>query len=163
LVCLHLLCFPECKKNADIAFILDASGSVREENFVKTKDFVKSLVDSVNVDRLGSNVAIVTFSNSARVEFHLGDFNNRIEMIRAIDAIPYSRGTTNTAEALKLLRTEVFQTRNGDRGDLRNVGILLTDGGSNDFSETLKVCTSDTVIHKYVFVCTLLLLINICL
>lgn len=128
----------QCTNNADIVFILDASGSVREENFVKTKDFVKQMVDSINVDRLGSNLAVVTFSDDARIHFRLSDYNNRVDMIRAIDAIPYTRGTTNTASALRLVRQQVFREQDGDRPDLRNIAILMTDGGSNDFSETLK-------------------------
>ena len=128
----------ECTNNADIVFVLDASGSVRQENFVKMKDFVKQMVDSINVDRLGSNLAMVTFSDNARIDFPLNAYNNRVDMIRAIDDVAYTRGTTNTASALRLVRQQVFRRQGGDRPDLRNIVVLMTDGGSNDFAETLK-------------------------
>ena len=95
------------------------------------------MVDSVNVDRLGSNIAVVTFSDQAKLQFRLNEYDNRLDMKAAIDEIPYTHGTTNTAAALKLIREQVFQPNVGDRDDLNNVAILLTDGNSNDFAQTL--------------------------
>ena len=43
----------------------------------------------------------------------------------------YVRGRTNTAEALKLLYSEMFTPFNGDRVDIPNYGIVITDGESN--------------------------------
>ena len=128
----------ECFNFADIAFVLDASGSVRSNNFDKMKDFLKTMVDQLNVDIEQSNVAMVTFSDVAEVQFHLNHHESRPEIKDAIDKVKYARGTTNTADALRVLRTEVFTRQNGDRPDLKNIGIILTDGGSNDFKETLE-------------------------
>ena len=40
--------------------------------------------------------------------------------------------STNTSSALRLMRTIVFSKDNGDRPDVNNVGIVITDGQSDD-------------------------------
>jgi collagen type VI alpha len=132
------LFFVDCSQNTDIAFVIDSSGSVREENFQKMKDFVNVMIDNLNVAEEQSNVAVVTFSDTATVRFNLSAYNSRQELKDAIDDIPYDRGTTNTADALRVLRTEVFTENNGDVPALKNIAIVLTDGGSNKFEDTLE-------------------------
>ncbi|ELT92983.1 hypothetical protein CAPTEDRAFT_220507 [Capitella teleta] len=128
----------DCSQNTDIAFVIDSSGSVREENFQKMKDFVNIMIDNLNVDEEQSNVAVVTFSDVAKVRLNLNEYNTRQELKDAIDAIPYDRGTTNTADALRILRNDVFIESNGDVPALKNIAIVLTDGGSNKFEDTLE-------------------------
>ena len=57
----------ECANSVDIAFVLDSSGSVRVENFVKMKEFVKNLVNKINVEEGASNLGVMTFSSEAQV------------------------------------------------------------------------------------------------
>ena len=52
--------------------------------------------------------------------------------------LSYLRGTTNTAGALNTMRTNLFNGGRGDRGNFPNVGILVTDGRSNDFQDTWR-------------------------
>ena len=40
-------------------------------------------------------------------------------------------GRTNTQEALRVMREQVFRASSGDRPGVPNVGVLLTDGMSN--------------------------------
>ncbi len=102
------------------------------------KGFVKSMVDRLNVEEKRTNVGVMTFSDTAHIELHLNSYNMRYELQDAIDKIVYRRGTTNTADALRLLRTEAFQTAHGDRPNLRNIAVVFTDGGSNNFNMTLE-------------------------
>ena len=37
----------------------------------------------------------------------------------------------------RMLRAEAFTSAMGDRDNVENIAILLTDGNSNDFDETL--------------------------
>ena len=59
-------------------------------------------------------------------------------MLSAFAAMPYTRGTTNTAAALNMLRTQMFTSGKGDRASASNVAIILTDGGSNQKNDTLR-------------------------
>ena len=52
-------------------------------------------------------------------------------MFQAIDDIPYIYGSTNTADAIEMMRTVMFTPRNGDRSGVPNVGVIITDGISN--------------------------------
>ena len=40
----------------------------------------------------------------------------------------YVDGTTNTANAISVMRTDAFNTGNGDRVNRPNVGVVITDG-----------------------------------
>lgn len=46
-------------------------------------------------------------------------------------AVPYEPGQTNTAEALRRMRKEMFQRMNGDRPGVPNIGVMVTDGYSS--------------------------------
>ena len=52
-------------------------------------------------------------------------------MERAIRNIPYIPGSTNTADALLVMREDIFNVATGDRDDIPNVAIVITDGISN--------------------------------
>ena len=60
-----------------------------------------------------------------------------ISFLEQIDLVERSRGRTNTAAALRMVRTDVYG-RSGDRDPVRNVAVVLTDGGSSDFADTLE-------------------------
>ena len=45
--------------------------------------------------------------------------------------MPFMKERTHTADALRVMREDIFNPRNGDREDARNVAIVFTDGNSN--------------------------------
>ena len=58
----------------------------------------------------------------------MSNFTNTQSLENAIRRIPYCNENTNTTGGLRLTRIEIFNTANGDRSDVPNVIILLTDG-----------------------------------
>lgn len=50
--------------------------------------------------------------------------------MRAIANVPYNYGSTNTANALRTTREIMFTPQHGDRHDVPNFAIILTDGVS---------------------------------
>ena len=52
--------------------------------------------------------------------------------------IPYCNENTNTTGGLRLTRTEIFNTANGDRADVPNVIILITDGNPTRETDLLS-------------------------
>ena len=127
----------ECRENGDWVFIVDSSGSVGYKNFGLVKDFIGTLVAESNIDNGEARVGVLRYSSEADIQFHMNEYDNRVDMIDAIDAIDYSSGTSNTAAALRVAREEMFTDSNGDRVGKNNVIILFTDG-SDDTEETLK-------------------------
>lgn len=121
-----------CEKAvADIVFLLDDSGSVRIKNFNKVKEFTINVVRSLTIDKNQVRVAVMSFSKTAVINFHLNRYNNQKDLIEAIRKIGYRKGSTNTHLALRLLNT-VFQRKYGDRIGVPNIAIVVTDGKSNN-------------------------------
>ena len=54
-------------------------------------------------------------SDSSAVNFFLDDHNNKEDMLKALHEIPFMYGTTHTAQALRVIRNEMFRESRGDR------------------------------------------------
>ena len=128
--------FLVCGLNADIVFLLDTSGSIRDkndnitDNFQVLKDFVINMLDRIDVGPDSNRVASVEFSNFANIDFYLDAFQTREDIQAKINTTNYQGGETNTAAALRRMREEVLVSQRGDRADVANVGIMITDGES---------------------------------
>lgn len=76
-------------------------------------------------------VGVLIYSTEVQIEFHLNEFRSKADVFAAIDNIPYIYGSTNTADALATMANTMFTARNGDRPDVPNTCIVITDGVSN--------------------------------
>jgi len=129
----------QCITSGDVLFILDASGSIGYNNFMKQKEFIKSIILDFTIGSRSTRVSVVTFTEDATVNFRLNSYNNRDDIIKAIDEIKFtSNGKTRTDKALARAYNEVFQAGNGARDDQPDIVVLLTDGGSNEKEETMR-------------------------
>jgi len=54
-------------------------------------------------------------------------------------SLTYSGGSTNTARALAYVRTTMLTSAAGDRTDIPNIVVVITDGNSDNFNATV-VC-----------------------
>ena len=77
----------------------------------------------------------VSSSNNARTEFHLNRYRSRAEIQAKIRDLVYTRGTTNTAEAIRNAWESMLQPQNGDRDGVRDMLVLVTDGESDDTAQ----------------------------
>uniref|UniRef100_A0A0B7ART5 Collagen alpha-3(VI) chain n=2 Tax=Arion vulgaris TaxID=1028688 RepID=A0A0B7ART5_9EUPU len=121
----------ECRSKGDVIFVLDTSGSVGEYNFGLMKNFTYNTVQDLQLDNGFFRVGFITFSDSSRIAFQLNTYTTKDEIFDAIDKIPYVYGYTHTAEALRRVHREMFTVRNGDRPDVPNLLVVVTDGLSN--------------------------------
>ena len=129
---LYLACVG-CGRQMDVALILDLSGSVslvRDVILEFAYEFVRELPVGADVAR----VSVITFSDSAQVNFQLSTFSNLREVLNALSFAP-STGTTHTQAALQLLTSQVFTRDRGDRPGVQNYGLVVSDGWSNINSE----------------------------
>ena len=119
--------------------MLDASGRITDPNFQRIKEFVKDVIidSSLEIDEKKTSVGVILFSTNATIHFDVTKYTDEDSLFNAIDSIPYTTGSTNTAEALNLLNTS--GQRDGElklrKGSTR-IAIVVTDGGSNDKSAT---------------------------
>jgi len=64
----------------------------------------------------------------ATLDFYLHNFTDSNLLADEIRNLTYRGGLTNMDDALRLARTLIFDTANGDRPHAPNVIILVTDG-----------------------------------
>lgn len=128
-----------CQTSVDLVFVLDNSGSVGLENFVKVKDFVKSVIDFFNIGPDGTHVAVVTYDTETQIEFKLLEYFTKNELRNAVDDIEYNGFLTYTGEALNTVRQQVLTASNGMRTDAgefcldRSVIVTYVVGGAETF------------------------------
>ena len=69
--------FSGCAHEVDLVFVLDASGSITEENFAVIREFVRDVINSLNIDSGHVRIGVEGFSDSHyeifQVKWHILD------------------------------------------------------------------------------------------
>lgn len=91
----------------------------------------KVFLDGTNIDDDKVRVGVVLYSTRVVKQFYLNSYNTKAEVMRAISDINRMLGDTNIADAIQMIRETMFTSRNGDRPNVPNVAIIITDGISN--------------------------------
>ena len=76
-------------------------------------------------------VGAVTFSTAVEVEFKLNKYKKSSQISNHIGKLKYTAGATNIAGGLNETRNVLFKKGNGDREDVPNFVVVITDGKSN--------------------------------
>ena len=138
----HLL-ISECTF-ADIAFLLDASGSINDAwgtgawHFIL--DYVNSFVTNTlfHIGQDGVQFAVASYGDDARVHVEFNSYNSVDELSEAIRTISYQGGKTNIADAFQLAREHIFTKSAGARSNVKKQIILISDGmATHRVSETI--------------------------
>ncbi|XP_052101554.1 uncharacterized protein LOC127735434 [Mytilus californianus] len=128
--------FGRCNdKPADIYFVMDSSSSIGRQNYEKQKSFLVNLVRKFDIGSDKTRVGVIPFSNDYRVAVPLGLINDIGGLSKAIHNIPYKRGGTHTAAALKYVKNFGFASGTS-RQNAAQIVIVLTDGYSRDPEST---------------------------
>ena len=88
---LHML-VSVCRSMADICILVDSSGSITKtnpNNYNVLKNFVKSIVNGLQIGRYDARVSVVKFSNEASVEFLLNRYYSKSEVSKGHSVITY--------------------------------------------------------------------------
>uniref|UniRef100_A0A665UIS3 Integrin alpha-M-like n=1 Tax=Echeneis naucrates TaxID=173247 RepID=A0A665UIS3_ECHNA len=123
----------ECRASADIAFLLDGSGSVASRDFSRMKSFVKSLVSSFT--GRDTQFAVAQFSRNPTVHYYFNNFFTSGSWEVNIDKIKQVGGGTHTAKAIKFVVNDIFTSTRGSRSNVKKILIVITDGESNDHND----------------------------
>ena len=121
-----LLAKSTCHAVADVGFILDSSGSLRDE-YNKEKQFVKALASKFIIRGKGVRGSVVTFSSNAQLSIKFNDHDKTSTFNKAIDNIPLMGFETKIDRALRLTQSQMFTQNNGARAGVPKILILLTD------------------------------------
>ena len=112
---------------------MDSSGSVVQDpgNWGLVKDFIVRFVNHLPPGRDRNHYGLVQFSRNSQREFGLDRYYQEQALATAILNIRNLGEQTNTQAGLRQLRQEVFG-RGGDRQNVPNIAIVITDGRSTE-------------------------------
>lgn len=131
---LHLLAVSACTDAAtDVVFLIDGSKSVRPENFELVKRFINQIVDKLDVSVRNTHVGLVQYSSAVKLEFPLGKYTNKKDIKDGVKKMTYMERGTMTGQALGFLVDKSFSPVHGARSAAVKVGIVFTDGRSQDY------------------------------
>ncbi len=63
--CMLLGFFADCDGQVDLMFILDSSGSIGRERFLKVREFIQDIIAALDVHEDRTRVGLVYWSNDA--------------------------------------------------------------------------------------------------
>uniref|UniRef100_A0A674BAB3 Collagen type VI alpha 3 chain n=1 Tax=Salmo trutta TaxID=8032 RepID=A0A674BAB3_SALTR len=118
----------------DVVFLIDGSDSSRS-GFPAMRDFVRRVVENLDVAEDRDRVAVIQFSSDAVVYIYLSSFSSKDTVISKIRTLRHKGGRSrNTETALQYVKDNVFSTISGSRHleGVPQVLILLTGGPSSD-------------------------------
>ena len=133
-VCVCVACL------ADIVYVLDTSGSINAanpDNYRLMQNFINLVIQNLEFGVNGAYHGLVQFGNLAYNRFFLGTFTNKQDLVDGVAQVAYftDNQQTNTQSALNKMTYDQFQLAMGDRPNVPNYAIVLTDGRSNVFPE----------------------------
>lgn len=82
-----------------------------------------------------TRVGVIVFSDRVHPVIMLNTYERQRDLLRAIPGVPYLTGGTDTAGAIRYMREKGF-TKSVARSNVAHIGIILTDGQSQDVEST---------------------------
>ncbi|ELU11158.1 hypothetical protein CAPTEDRAFT_119197, partial [Capitella teleta] len=118
----------------DLVFVFDGSislSSIGRVDWNNMLEFMARVVDLLNPGPNGARIGFIQYGSDVTNEFFLNTYERKVDITNRIRGLTQMGGRTNTERALVALRREQFVYSRGDRSDVRNVAIVMTDGQSN--------------------------------
>uniref|UniRef100_A0A3Q2PVC2 Matrilin 2 n=1 Tax=Fundulus heteroclitus TaxID=8078 RepID=A0A3Q2PVC2_FUNHE len=116
----------------DLVFVIDGSKSLGAANFERVKQWVNSIVDSLDISRTGTHVGLIQFSTKVHTEFPLGRHRTAQDVKRAVAQMQYMGRGSMTGSALRHMFQFGFSEKEGARSNIPRVCVVFTDGRSQD-------------------------------
>ncbi|XP_029902398.1 collagen alpha-1(XIV) chain-like [Myripristis murdjan] len=124
----------QCKTTAkaDIVLLVDGSWSIGRLNFKTIRAFIGRMVGVFEIGPDRVQIGLTQYSGDPKTEWHLNAHATRDSLLEAIVNLPYKGGNTMTGRALNYILQNNFKANVGMRPDSRKIGVLITDGRSQD-------------------------------
>ncbi|XP_053571811.1 collagen alpha-1(XXI) chain-like [Bombina bombina] len=116
----------------DLVFIVDGSWSVGYVNFDTAKNWLINITSSFDIGPLYTQVAVIQYSDSPRLEFSLGQHRSNQQLINGLKNMKYLGGNTQTGRAIKFATENVFPSSQRTNIAKNRIAIVVTDGKSQD-------------------------------
>ncbi|KAK5879639.1 hypothetical protein CesoFtcFv8_022737 [Champsocephalus esox] len=124
----------KCKSTAkaDLVLLVDGSWSIGRINFKTIRSFIARMVSVFNISPDRVQIALAQYSGDPKTEWNLNAHSTKASLLEAIAKLPYKGGNTMTGMALNFILQNNFKASAGMRENARKIGILITDGKSQD-------------------------------
>ncbi|XP_066544814.1 collagen alpha-1(XXI) chain [Amia ocellicauda] len=123
----------------DLVYIIDGSWSVGYSDFDTAKNWLINITSGFDVGSQYTQVAVVQYSDTPRLEIPLGKHQSTQELIQAIGSINYLGGNTQTGRAIKFATDHVFPSSQRTNTAKNRIAVVVTDGKSQDDVEDASV------------------------
>nr|XP_018671341.2 integrin alpha-D-like isoform X2 [Ciona intestinalis] len=124
--------------HVDVLFVLDSSGSIMARDFALLQEWTINITRSLDIGPNGTvSVGLMQFADPQRIslEFEIGTFNTKDEIVAAIHNNTHLKGKTFTADALNQ-SVPVFKKSPRFNDTLtKKVLIFFTDGIATDAAD----------------------------
>ncbi|GAA6109498.1 collagen alpha-1(XII) chain isoform X1 [Tachysurus ichikawai] len=123
-----------CKTTAqaDIVLLVDGSWSIGRLNFKTIRAFIGRMVGVFDIGPDRVQIGLAQYSGDPKTEWHLNAHRTRESLLEAVANLPYKGGNTMTGLALNYILQNNFKANVGMRQNSRKIGVLVTDGKSQD-------------------------------
>uniref|UniRef100_A0A914Z1H8 VWFA domain-containing protein n=1 Tax=Panagrolaimus superbus TaxID=310955 RepID=A0A914Z1H8_9BILA len=121
------------KLKGDILFLLDSSTSIGNATFQKAVQLVKQIVlNFSNIGPKGVQFALIQYNREPWLEFTFRRHTCLSLLLDDIEDTEFMNGPSNLGRALNKVMKYAFTPARGDRPDVENVVVLVSDGLSED-------------------------------
>ncbi|KAG7465749.1 hypothetical protein MATL_G00156840 [Megalops atlanticus] len=117
---------------ADIVLLVDGSWSIGRLNFKTIRAFIARMVGVFDISPKRVQIGLAQYSGEPKTEWHLNAHQTRESLLEAVANLPYKGGNTLTGLALNYILQNNFKANVGMRENSRKIGVLITDGKSQD-------------------------------
>ncbi|KAJ8008899.1 hypothetical protein DPEC_G00083220 [Dallia pectoralis] len=141
----------KCKTQAkaDIILLVDGSWSIGRLNFRTIRTFISRVVGVFDIGPERVMIGMVQYSGDPKTEWHLNAHPTRARLLKAVADLPYKGGNTMTGMALNYILANNFKPNVGLREGTRKIGVLITDGKSQDEIVSVSQRLRDDDIELY--------------
>ncbi|XP_041814167.1 collagen alpha-1(XII) chain [Chelmon rostratus] len=124
----------QCKTTAmaDIVLLVDGSWSIGRINFKTIRNFIARMVSVFDISPERVQIGLAQYSGDPKTEWHLNAHPTKASLLDAVANLPYKGGNTMTGMALNYILQNNFKPNVGLRANSRKIGVLITDGKSQD-------------------------------
>lgn len=130
---------PTCEQAFDLGIAMDSSGSIRDANYQRERNFVKGLADKLVVGPQNVHLGLIVFSDVPIISIRLGTLKStdRSSFTAAVDGVPYLRGRTRIDSALETAANDLFPE--GRQNLAPQVLLVITDGRQSNDAGSVKL------------------------
>ena len=102
----------------DIAFIVDASGSISAKDYQLQKDFIKKVAEVNQLKDKGAHFGVVLFSDTSSVAIKFNEYFDLEEFKEGVQRMKHEFSITRIDKGLKTAYDQLFTKGYGSRYDI---------------------------------------------